>query len=50
MQVLCPIGMLFIRCAAGISHNPAESVTEADVAMALDVLLAFLRTLSPSNE
>ena len=49
MQALCPIAMLFIRCAGGVSHNPAESVTEADVAVAVDVLLAFLRNLSPSN-
>jgi allantoate deiminase len=33
-----PISMLFIRCAGGISHHPEESVTEADVAVALDVL------------
>jgi allantoate deiminase len=22
--------MIFVRCKGGISHNPAESVTEAD--------------------
>jgi allantoate deiminase len=27
---LCPVGMIFVRCKGGISHNPAESVTEAD--------------------
>ena len=35
---ICPVAMLFVRCKAGISHNPAESVDEADVAVALDVL------------
>ena len=39
---LCPIGMLFVRCAGGISHNPAESVAESDVVVALDVLCRFL--------
>lgn len=30
------IAMLFIRCAGGISHAPGESVTAADVAVALE--------------
>lgn len=42
MADLCPVGMLFVRCRGGISHNPAESVTEADVDVALRALLAFL--------
>ena len=46
MAGLCPIGMLFVRCAGGISHNPAESVTEGDIEVALDVLIDFLRNLS----
>lgn len=31
------IGMLFVRCAGGVSHNPAESVTAEDVNTALNV-------------
>ena len=27
-----PVAMLFVRCAGGVSHNPAESVTAEDVA------------------
>lgn len=27
---LCPVGMIFVRCKGGVSHNPAESITEAD--------------------
>ncbi len=34
--------MLFVRCAGGISHNPAESVTLRDVAAAIDVTMRFL--------
>lgn len=30
-----PSAMLFVRCAGGISHHPAECVTEDDVAQAL---------------
>ncbi len=39
---LTDVVMLFVRCAGGISHNPAESVTEADVGTAIDVLYRFL--------
>jgi allantoate deiminase len=35
---ICPAAMLFVRCAEGISHDPRESVSEEDVAVALDVL------------
>jgi hydantoinase/carbamoylase family amidase len=38
MAGLAPVAMLFVRCAGGVSHNPAESVAEDDVAVALDVL------------
>ncbi|WP_300005746.1 allantoate amidohydrolase [uncultured Cedecea sp.] len=31
-----PVGMLFVRCKGGISHHPAESVMEADIALAID--------------
>jgi len=39
---LAPSDMLFIRCAGGVSHNPAEAVTAEDCDAALDVLLAFV--------
>lgn len=37
-----PAAMLFVRCDKGISHHPAESVREEDVAAALDATLNFL--------
>ena len=39
------IGMLFVRCAGGVSHHPDESVTEADVARAIDALEASVLEL-----
>ncbi|HET9780986.1 MAG TPA: allantoate amidohydrolase [Candidatus Dormibacteraeota bacterium] len=45
MSELTDIAMLFVRCKAGISHNPAESVTTEDVAVAIDVLSRFLDLL-----
>lgn len=46
---LCPMGMLFLRCKGGISHNPLESITEADADIALAAMLAFVRALDPAK-
>ena len=43
---ICDVAMLFVRCKDGISHHPAESVDEADVAVAIDVLGRFLGLLA----
>jgi allantoate deiminase len=45
MAHIAPAAMLFVRCAGGISHNPAESVEEADVAVALDALERLLHAV-----
>ena len=45
MANIAPAAMLFVRCARGISHNPAESVEEADVAVALDALERLLHAV-----
>jgi allantoate deiminase len=37
MARICDVAMLFVRCAGGVSHNPAEAVVAEDVAVALDV-------------
>jgi allantoate deiminase len=39
---IADIGMLFVRCKGGISHNPAESVTAEDVEAGARVLLRFI--------
>ncbi len=41
-----PVGMLFLRCEGGISHNPAENVREDDVAAALEAGVTFLDELA----
>ena len=46
MAGLTEIAMLFVRCKGGVSHNPAESVTEDDVAVAIEVLGKFLELLA----
>ena len=45
MASLCPTAMLFIRCAGGISHNPAEQVHPADAEIARRVMLGFIERL-----
>ena len=44
MAAIAPAAMLFVRSRGG-SHNPAESVEEADVAVAIDALERLLRAL-----
>ena len=39
---IAPIGMLFVRCKDGVSHNPAEAVTLADIATGARVLTRFV--------
>jgi allantoate deiminase len=34
---LTGVAMLFVRCAGGVSHHPAEAVAAEDVAVAIDV-------------
>jgi len=44
------VGMLFVRCGAGgVSHNPAETVTAEDAALATQALLDFLRSFSSGS-
>lgn len=43
------IGMIFVRCAGGISHHPAEHVEPDDVEAAARVLLRFIETFKPST-
>jgi allantoate deiminase len=37
-----PAGMLFVRCAGGVSHNPAESISAEDGELALAALMRFV--------
>ena len=39
---LAPVGMIFVRCEGGISHNPAENITAADAEAGAQVLFRVL--------
>ncbi|MFM2486168.1 allantoate amidohydrolase [Celerinatantimonas yamalensis] len=45
---LCPVGMLFVRCAGGISHHPGEAVLSDDLGLAFLVLDDAVRQLAES--
>jgi allantoate deiminase len=42
LGAITEICMLFVRCKGGISHNPLESITEADAAAGARVLERFI--------
>jgi allantoate deiminase len=46
MSRVAPVAMLLVRCAGGVSHNPAESVQAADVAVAIATVDRFLARLA----
>lgn len=46
MSRIAEVAMLFVRCKGGVSHNPAESVTVEDVAVAVGVLSRFIHLLA----
>ena len=39
---LTDVGMIFVRCAGGISHNPDETITEADASTGAELLLRVI--------
>ena len=47
MIAIADIGMIFLRCEGGISHNPAEAITLADAETGAQVLLRFIRDFQP---
>ncbi|KAL0352656.1 UNVERIFIED_CONTAM: Allantoate deiminase 1 [Sesamum angustifolium] len=46
MSHLTKVAMLFVRCRGGVSHSPAEHVSDNDVWAAGMAVLAFLETLT----
>jgi allantoate deiminase len=47
MARLCPSAMLFVRCRGGISHNPAEFASVADMGLAVAALTKFIERFKP---
>ena len=47
---LCDIGMLFVRCKGGVSHNPVEAVALGDVEIGARALLHFIEHFQPEQQ
>src|SRR6266404_1639892 len=46
MAAIAPVAMLFVRCKGGLSHEPEESASEADIGIAIAVMDDFLQRLA----
>ena len=44
---IAPIGMLFVRCKDGVSHNPAEAITLDDVRVGAQAFARFVENFVP---
>ena len=49
MAHLTDFAMLFVRCKGGISHNPLESATPADMGLAVAALIRFVEQFDASR-
>jgi hydantoinase/carbamoylase family amidase len=49
MVKLTDIGMIFVRCRAGISHNPLEYVTPDDMGLATEALIHTIEALAAES-
>jgi len=49
MAKLCPIGMLFVRCRGGVSHNPMEYASPRDLGLAIAALIGFIARFDPGK-
>jgi beta-ureidopropionase / N-carbamoyl-L-amino-acid hydrolase len=43
---VCPVGMVFVRCRDGVSHNPVEYAAPSDVTAGAQVLMSALLQLA----
>jgi allantoate deiminase len=49
LSQICPIAMLFVRCKGGVSHNPAEYASPADMGLAIAALVRFIENFSSTT-
>lgn len=49
IAAIAPIGMIFVRCRGGISHNPAEHADEADIEVGARTLYRAIVTFQPET-
>jgi allantoate deiminase len=49
IAAMLPIGMIFVRCRAGVSHHPDEHADEADIEIGARVLYRAITGFSPAE-
>ena len=49
MAHVTPSALIFVRCAGGISHNPAESITMEDATLGAEVLMQTVLNISSTG-
>ena len=49
VAAIAPVGMLFVRCKGGVSHNPAEAITAFDAGLGQWALSAALEELAQDS-
>jgi allantoate deiminase len=49
LVALADVGMLFLRCQSGVSHNPLEAIAVEDAELSARVLLRFVENFSPDG-
>jgi allantoate deiminase len=49
MAAIADTGMIFVRCAGGISHHPQESITLEDAQVGFETLYRLVRNLDPAR-
>jgi allantoate deiminase len=49
VAAITDIGMIFVRCAGGVSHSPAEAISVDDVETGARVLLSFIKNFQPER-
>ena len=49
MAAIADVGMIFVRCAGGISHHPDESITVEDAQAGFETLCRLVRDLDPAR-
>jgi allantoate deiminase len=47
MAAVTAVGMIFVRCAGGVSHHPDERISAADAGVGAATLSAFVRAFTP---
>lgn len=47
MSHACPVVMLFVRCRGGVSHNPAEYASPADMGLGIAAFIRFIEKFKP---